>query len=359
MQPKSNEQYWRDRYGMPPRVDERSATRTIAVPRRRSRNLGALLRYRVPFRLPPMAANRKRFAISSALKIVGLIGFAIFVASNAIIHPLPDVAPKAAHASAPILMEAGPGKGAVTGATNLATFSAAQETSLVALRGYLLTGSTGFKAEWLQAGMTADAMQTAIDQDSRGWSDGQRLMRLSEMRKATSALRNEEKMLVSIIATPNQYPGLRLYREDVDPALTQSLGLLDEAVQAALTAGAAANDIDALARVRGDVRELRRRLAVYLPSADTTLSEQLQTTLTDVRGAPTTLAALRIRTVPSDRERIVKLTALLRASDAKLQQIFALKQSPRWDYADYSFKHKVLPLAEKILKLAGELKTDS
>ncbi|MCE9648428.1 MAG: hypothetical protein K8R18_02280 [Parvibaculum sp.] len=242
------------------------------------------------------------------------------------------------------------------GETNLATFSAAQETSLVALRGYLLTGSTGFKAEWLQAGMTADAMQTAIDQDSRAWSDGQRLLRLSEMRKATAALRNEEKMLVSIIATPNQYPGLRLYREDVDPALAQALGLLDDAVQAALTAGATANDIDALARVRGDVRELKRRLAVYLPSADTTPSEKLQAAMTDVRRAPTALAALRARAAPTEREQIVKLMALLRTSDIKLQQIFALKHSPRWDYADYSFKQKVLPLTEKILKLADELK---
>lgn len=219
------------------------------------------------------------------------------------------------------------------------------------MRGYLLTGSPGFRAEWTQASADAEILQSAIEQDSRSWTDGGRLLQLSELRKTMEALRAEEKMLISIIATPNQFPGLRVYREDVDPALTQIVVHLDQAVQSALAARgkAAAESVGTLANVRGDVRDLREKLPAYLISGDAPPPDELQLSLTKFRATSAALQKLQAGAAPQDRERLVQLGALLQMTDARLRQILALKQSPRWDYADYSFKQKILPLAEKIL----------
>ncbi|HEY4342987.1 MAG TPA: hypothetical protein VGN05_01465 [Parvibaculum sp.] len=355
MQAKTNEQYWRDRYGMPPRVEERVISRSNPSPRRRRRGLAALLKHR-PHRLfPHITPKKARFAFSSLLKVTALIVFSVWVAgSNSLLHPASEFVAR-------------PGGEAAINAdksvddmdARLTKLAAAQETSLVALRGYLLTGSPGFKTEWAQAVAVGDAAQAAIDRDSKSWTDGQKLLQLSEMRKTTLALRNEERMLIGIIATPNQYPGLRLYREDVDPALMQALALLNELLQSTLTASGApaAGHVGTLAEMRGNVRDLRQRLLTYLPSGDTMPPATLRASLDAFRKAPEMLGALRAEVTGQDRDRLTTLVALIRKSDGRLQQIFALKRSPRWDYADYAFKQKVLPLTEKILNTVEEWRT--
>jgi hypothetical protein len=298
-----------------------------------------------------------RFALGSFLKLAAVAVFAVWVAgSNALLHPSGGAEVRASGLSL-----SNSTKSETSTKSPFTELSAAQETRLVALRGYLLTGSAGFKTEWAQAVVKADAAQAAIDRDSRSWTDGHKLLLLSEMRKTTAKLSDEEKILITIIATPNQFPGLRLYQEDVDPALAQAITLLNEILQSNLTVNetAAANNVGALARVRGDVRNLRQQLLAYLPSGDLTQPETLRTSLEALREAPATLGALRGAATAQDRERLTVLAALLQKADGRLDQIFALKKSPRWNYADYAFKQKVLPLTEQILKSVETLRGQS
>lgn len=141
----------------------------------------------------------------------------------------------------------------------LADLTATNEASLVALRGYVLTGSEGFKAEWESATARLEAVRGAIAQDSRSWTDGGRLVELAEMQKNADALMAVEELLKGFVGTPNRYPGLRLHTEDVAPAFAQPLSPIDETLQSILAAnrpGAAAS-VDALAHIRGDVDALR------------------------------------------------------------------------------------------------------
>ena len=231
-----------------------------------------------------------------------------------------------------------------------ANLQAANETALVALRGFLLTGSEGFRREWEVASKRLEASETVIELDSRNWTAGARLMELREIRKAVVALRDEQTMLAEIAATPNRFPGLRLYREDTEKTLVAAEALIEETLRAVLAAnwqGAAAR-VDTLAHMRGHIRDLKTSLDVFLPSGARVPPADLARQYAALRADIPQLLKLRDQVSPDDRARVDEVRAMLEHADAQLAQVLALKRTPRWDYADFAFREKAMPLSEKI-----------
>lgn len=235
----------------------------------------------------------------------------------------------------------------------LADFQDAHETALVALRGFLITGRSGFHAEWQAAMERMEATQTSIEVDSHGWTQGARLMELRDIRKTVAALRGEQKMLAELAVSANRYPGLRLYREDTDKALARADVLIDETLRAVLASNwaGAATRVDTLAHVRGSLRDLRVSLKTYLPASATLPPKQLMINYAAFREGLPALEEMRSQIAPVDQVRLDEARQLLVAADVQLGQILALKRTPRWDYADYAFEQKALPLSEKISDL--------
>jgi hypothetical protein len=243
----------------------------------------------------------------------------------------------------------------------LSGLAAANEASLVALRGYVLTGSEGFRTEWESAVAKFDEARGAVVQDSRSWTDGGQLVELAGMQKNADALIASEKLLASLVGTPNRHPGLRLYTEDVDPAFGRALVLIDATLQSVLASNRpdAAGTVDTLAHVRGSINTVRLDVASYLPSTEERLPDELKTSYAAFEVSPALIARLRGKVGPQDQARLDQLTTLLQHSDMQIRQILALKQTPRWDYADFVFKDKVLPLAEKITTVIAAWRTAS
>ncbi|MES1991448.1 MAG: hypothetical protein V4441_10935 [Pseudomonadota bacterium] len=237
----------------------------------------------------------------------------------------------------------------------LVRFADANEAALVALRGYLITGSEGFLDEWQEASARLAAAQMAIEVDSRDWTDGARIMQLRDLRGVVAMLKTEEETLAGLAVTPNRYPGLRLYRETTERALTDAEGLLDVTLASVMQSNrqGAAVRVDTLAHIRGDLRALRASLDVYLTSSAKAAPTQLMSEYVSFRADLAALAALRNQVGPNDQSRLDRLTYLFTQSDTELGHIMALKPTPRWDYADFAFKQKVLPLSEKISSILG------
>jgi len=240
-------------------------------------------------------------------------------------------------------------------------FAEANEASLVALRGFVLTGGDGFRSEWQRNLDQLEAAQAAMAKDSRSWTDGARLLQLSQLQKTAAVLIAQEEMVAGLVATPNRFPGLRLYNEDIDPVLGDATRLCDRALQSIMASNWAGTTpgIDALAGLRGSIRQLRDGLAIYLPSAGKDMPADLQTAYRAVRNSNATLAALRGKVSPADQAQLDRLALQLRSVGGKLDQVLALKQTQRWDYADYAFRQKVLPLAEKISGTLGSWRSAS
>ncbi len=100
-----------------------------------------------------------------------------------------------------------------------ANFAVALETSLVALRGYLLTGANGFKEQWLLSLAALKTSHAEMDRASQSWTDGQKILEWDKAKKDSETLIQNEAALANLIGTQNRYPGFRLYQEKTDPAL--------------------------------------------------------------------------------------------------------------------------------------------
>lgn len=239
--------------------------------------------------------------------------------------------------------------------------AAANEAALIALRGYILTGSEGFRTEWQRNVALFDASQGAIVKSSRGWTDGRQLLQLTDFRRTSEELLAEERVIAGIVGTPNRFPGLRLYDEEVSPAFDEALRLCDLMLQSIMTSNwpDSASSVDALARLRGDLRTMRAGLALYLHSRATTMPIEVEAAYESFQGADGILSALRIKARPEDQAKYDRLSALLQSTDKQLQQILALKRTARWDYADYAFRQKVMPLSEKISTTLGDWRNGS
>ena len=179
--------------------------------------------------------------------------------------------------------------------------------------------------------------------------------RCLELPGALSEGETEEETLAGLAVTPNRYPGLRLYRETTERALTDAEGLLDVTLASVMQSNrqGAAVRVDTVAHIRGDLRALRASLDVYLTSSAKAAPTQLMSEYVSFRADLAALAALRNQVGPNDQSRLDRLTYLFTQSDTELGHIMALKPTPRWDYADFAFKQKVLPLSEKISSILG------
>ena len=389
-----SEDYWRDRCGMPPRGEDyglnarfglgapakdRGLSRTL----RRMRMRLVRLRNRMgPSARPAMAAPFQaagqvgarprglfaRLAGRSALLRVGaVLFFAVWLAGTVMVFTNPAPVGASLGEAYANLAQISPepviaGAQALTGAfagdlddgvqfdAMLANYSAANEAALVALRGYLITGGEGFRSEWRNASGRLEAAQTAIEIDSRRWTHGARLVELREMRKGVAALAASQEMLAGLAVSANRYPGLRLYRDETEPALRSAETLIDETLRSVLASnwlGAAAR-VDTLAHIRSDLANLRASLAVFLPSSARVPPARATAAYAAFKAGLPALATLRDQVAPDDQKRLDEVRSLLDGADTQLQQVLALKQTQRWDYADYTFKEKAMPLSEKI-----------
>ncbi|MGV8997256.1 MAG: hypothetical protein ACOH12_09960 [Parvibaculaceae bacterium] len=411
-----SEDYWRDRCGMPPRDDiyaadhayhrnHQSGSRRQPVARSfiaapfaffafvvmrmaalfrssKSRPVQSMSFQSSPARAmqanlqASLQANGLRSKKSSRLRLprrtiiklsLGIVG-AVWAGGLALVylHPAPQgmdfsAAYVGLGKEAPAMLVAADAKTATKPAdlkfeAMLVSFADANEAALVALRGYLITGSEGFHSEWQEATSRLEAAQMAIEVDSRNWSDGGRIMQLRDMRKTIAAMKAEEDVLAGLAATPNRYPGLRLYRDTTARALAEAEGLLDVTLASVMQSNrpGAAGRIDTLAHIRADLRNLRLSLDAYLPSSAKAAPADLMAQYASFRADLLALSAMRNQVGSDDQGRVDRLNYLLNQSDTELQHIVALKPTPRWDYADFAFKQKVLPLSEKISStLAG------
>lgn len=301
-----------------------------------------------PSRPPPSAGRWHLRPISLAVAGGLLGGVALF--ALVVDRPDGDVAATRDAAPVPVVV---PTVGARAGDadfnTLLAQFAASREASLVALRGYLLTDSEGFHTEWREAVQALRLTGEAIERNSFSWTDGLQLVQLAEMKRLVDRLLTEQEAVAAMIGTTDRYPGLQLYSEDVRPALDEAQAICNSVLDAMLAVSSPEDGgvIDPFAKLRGDLEELRATLTRYAASRDNAVMPP--------NAAPEALAAMlatlgsaRGQVPAALRPRIDRMIFLLGGARENLARMFALRAGRRWDYADYAFRTRLLPLTEEI-----------
>ncbi|MDO8837772.1 MAG: hypothetical protein Q7V31_02505 [Parvibaculum sp.] len=232
-----------------------------------------------------------------------------------------------------------------------AALSTSRETSLVALRGYMLTGGAGFGAEWRDAVARLQAATNALEIQSMSWTDGLMLVQLVEMRRLVDGLVEEQQAVAALIGTAGRYPGLQLLNEDVRPALDEAQRICVEVldVMLAVSSPEDAGAIGPFAKLRGDLDGLRAALSRYasgreaLPPAAARPAE-LSTMLNEV-------AAARAGAPAAVQPKIDRIVLLLQTAQEKLEQ--ALSLHVHRDEAEHAYATRVVPLAEALQRVVA------
>lgn len=343
-----SETYWRSRYGLPPGADRPPASG--ARPRRRN----PLLFRSASGILSPWRPRRRVWLAAFALAASGAaIAYLTF---RDIEEPAAAGAAGTATGSYAGGAPGDAGQAAVPDfKAQLGEFAAAREASLIALDGYLLTDGEGFRAEWLEATVRLQAATDAIERQSATWTDGRKLVQLVEMQRIVGQILAEQSAVAAIVGTPNRYPGLQLFNEDVRPALDEAQAICAEVLTAMLADSSPedAISIDPVARLRGDLDDLRAALTKYIAASGETVQPATASTA-NFATLLETIGNVR-RTAPAAvQPKIDRLAFLVDTAEKKLERIFALRASQRWDYADYAFKTRTVPLAEKLRDITAE-----
>lgn len=233
--------------------------------------------------------------------------------------------------------------------TLLAQFAASREASLVALRGYLLTDSEGFHTEWREAVQALRLTGEAIERNSASWTDGLQLVQLAEMKRLVDRLLAEQQAVAAIIGTIDRYPDLQLYSVDVRPALDEAQAICNSVLNAMLAVSSPedAGVIDPFAKLRGDLEELRETLTRYAASRGEAVMPP-NAAPEALAAMVVTLGAARSQVPAALRPKIDRMIFLLDGARENLDRMFALRAGRRWDYADYAFRTRIIPLAEEI-----------
>src|SRR5690606_6300201 len=105
-----------------------------------------------------------------------------------------------------------------------------------------------------------------LDANSANWTDGQRLVELVEAKRIVSQLLAEERAVAAIVGTPNRYPGLQVFRLDIQPALAEAQDIAAAVMSAMLAVSSpdSVGPVGPFASFRGDLEALREDLAKYV-----------------------------------------------------------------------------------------------
>jgi hypothetical protein len=345
---RDSETYWRSRYGLPEGANNGSHG---PEPRKSGK-----ARKRIHFRKPVFSGSRKsRARIWLAAGSAAGAGIAYFFLLPLIQMPSEKGTARVEPVALNSISKQPSDIRLSSFETLLTDFEEEREASLVALRGYLLTGGEGFQREWLQATIRMQAAAGALVGQSSNWTDGRKLVQLVEMQRLVGRLLAEERAVASIVNTVNRYPGLQLYTEDVQPALVEAQALCAEVMNAmlAISSPDVVGPIGPFAEFRGDLEDLRAALSGYM-GASGDMSPPVEASKERLGAMGETLGQVRPQVPAGMQEKIDRLSTLLAMVEEKLTRIFALRESERWDYASYAFRTRVEPLAAKLGSIGEE-----
>ncbi|MDP2125435.1 MAG: hypothetical protein Q8J92_13750 [Parvibaculum sp.] len=225
------------------------------------------------------------------------------------------------------------------------------EATLTGLRSYMLTGDNEFRAGWTKTAAQLRGEVSRLRDASSGWSDGKRLRHLVRFEKQVAGMLDEQDVIAALVGSPNRFPGVRLYNEDVAPQLAHAEALCATLLATLLERPTEMNaaTIDALARQRAALRRVSEDLTKFIQLGTSVSRSDMAGRVVEMEEIATVLNGELRHLPPADADAARQLHAAVGAMTGPLDKIMALRTAPQWDYAGFVFDEKVLPRYRDVL----------
>lgn len=219
------------------------------------------------------------------------------------------------------------------------------EATMTGLRSFVLTGEDEFRIGWEKSIDRLRADVSRLRQSSSGWSDGEKLRKLSDLERHLHILLEEQERVAALATSGNRYPGVRLYSEDIRPRLTDSqarcASLID--VLLARPGGGPAGAVDALAKMRLALKNVSADMADFVVQGSGISSDAMTAAIVELEVSATKLGDELHGMRPEDAEAARQLLEAVAALAGPMDNVVALRGVAQWDFARFTFDEKVIP----------------
>lgn len=219
------------------------------------------------------------------------------------------------------------------------------EATMTGLRSFVLTGEDEFRIGWEKSVDRLRADVSRLRQSSSGWSDGEKLRKLSDLERHLHILLEEQERVAVLAASGNRYPGVRLYSEDIRPRLTEAqlrcASLID--VLLGRPGGGPAGAVDALAKMRLALKNVSADMADFVVQGSGISSDAMTAAIVELEVSATKLGEELQGMRPEDSEAARQLLEQVSALAGPMDNVVALRGVAQWDFARFTFDEKVIP----------------
>ncbi len=225
--------------------------------------------------------------------------------------------------------------------------------SLASLRGWMLTGNSGFKTERTAVWRNIDTVSEDMNRLSVNWTNPDNVRVWEEMKVVIEEFRGAQERVENIANTPAQYPATVILLEQAAVIIGEITGLINE--ELTLPATPARKELlGMMADFRGSMALSLANIRAYRLSGDTKFADECTRFWGTNEKRFASLGSARDLMSSSQRQAFDRL-ATAHAEFAPLpQQMFDLRASKKSNMANYLLVAEAAPRAGKILNtLAG------
>lgn len=226
--------------------------------------------------------------------------------------------------------------------------------SLAALRGWLVTGSEGFKAERKGAWQELEARRAEMDRLAAGWDSPSDTQDWSEAKPLLERLHAAQDKIEAVAHTPDEQPAAKILATEAAPLaelmLKTATAIIDEEGRLP-SSDRRKSLLLGFADLRGSLAMAIGAIRAYLLTGDPKFKTEYET-LWALNGEKlAALGARRDEMTPAQQGAFNSLVAT-RAKFAPLpDKMFAIRASDRWNMAQWLLTREAVPNANHILDI--------
>ncbi|MCA1909180.1 MAG: methyl-accepting chemotaxis protein [Magnetospirillum sp.] len=223
--------------------------------------------------------------------------------------------------------------------------------SLAALSGWMLTGDAAFKQERAAIWRDIDAARVEMDRLSAAWDSPQQRQDWQDFKAVLEEFRAAQEQVQTIARSDQEQPATKLLVDRGGPLATAML----EQVTAILT-----DELDQPAtperkRLFGIMGDIRSGISVsmanvraYLLAGEAQFSDQFQGVWPWVRDQMRELQGQSSALTAEQRRNLAALMATAEEFDRESRTMFAIRDSEKWNMAQYLQRTEIVPRAERL-----------
>lgn len=227
-------------------------------------------------------------------------------------------------------------------------------SSLAALRGWMITGGSGFKVERAAVWADIDRISADLDKLSATWTNPKNVAKWNEFKSILAEFRTAQQTVEDIAKSKDEQPATKILVEAAAPQaaimVTEITNIID--AEAALPATAARKELFAMmADVRGTTARGLANIRAFLLTGDDVFRQRFDVMWKKNEARFTQLKARRGELSPAQASSFAKFDAARAAFLPLPAQMFDIRGSEKWNMATYLLVKEAAPRAAALKEI--------